>query len=156
MCVEQSVEDSESRPSQVAVPGARYSLSHMKVLAHLGPRQSTSLLTMKIDTGRRHQIRAQTSHMGHAIVCDWLYTAEPTYSTDKEWCCRTFLHRHRLAFKDKDGKQHDVTLGMPEDLRKALASLAAKDDASRLAVQHLPIQTFADYPVLSKADCTTW
>eukprot|EP00439_Symbiodinium_sp_Y106_P056802 s3723_g7.t15 len=117
--------DSESRPSQVAVPGARFSLSHLKVLAHLGPRQSTSLLTMKIDTGRRHQIRAQTSHVGHAVVCDWLYTARPTYSTDKEWCCRTFLHRHRLAFKDKDGKQHDVTLGLPEDLRNALASFAA-------------------------------
>eukprot|EP00439_Symbiodinium_sp_Y106_P056770 s3723_g7.t9 len=147
--------DSESRPSQVAVPGARFSLSHLKVLAHLGPRQSTSLLTMKIDTGRRHQIRAQTSHVGHAVVCDWLYTARPTYSTDKEWCCRTFLHRHRLAFKDKDGKQHDVTLGLPEDLRNALASFAAKDDASRLAMQHLPMRTFADYKVLSKAERTS-
>ena len=85
MRVAQSVEDSESRPSQVAVPGARFSLSHLKaraskfdleeqtseqyplreVLAHLGPRQSTSLLTMKIDTGRRTSAARSWDEVGY-------------------------------------------------------------------------------------------
>ena len=31
----------------------------------------------------------------------------------EEWCGRTFLHRNRLAFKDKNGKRHDVLHGCP-------------------------------------------
>ncbi|CAE7350709.1 unnamed protein product [Symbiodinium natans] len=142
--------DSESRPSQVAVPGARRSLSHLKVLAHLGLRQSCSLLAMKIDTGRRHQIRAQTAHVGHPVACDWLYTTTTTHSADKEWCGRTFLHRNRLAFKDKNGKRHDVTHVMPADLRQALATCAAKDAVSHLAVNALTTRSFAEYVVLSR------
>ncbi|CAE8614719.1 unnamed protein product, partial [Polarella glacialis] len=71
------------------------------VVAHAHQaNEALSLAVVRIDTGRRHQIRAHAAHIGHATVCDGKYSSEETFSADLGWCRRNFLHRHRLAFRD--------------------------------------------------------
>lgn len=47
-----------------------------------------SLLELKPETGRTHQLRVHLSHLGHAIVGDILYGGEPAD--------RLYLHAHQL------------------------------------------------------------
>ena len=62
------------------------SKTYLKVLAHLGRNdQEFSLVAIRICTGRRHQIRTHTTHIGHPIVCDGKYTAPAVFLADLEW-----------------------------------------------------------------------
>ena len=49
-----------------------------------------TLLSLKLDTGRTHQIRAHLAAIGHPIVGDTLYGASPAE--------RIMLHCERLTF----------------------------------------------------------
>ena len=57
-----------------------------------------SLASVRISTGRRHQIRVHVSHVGHPTVSDGRYSAAATFRADLDWCPRNFLHRYRLSF----------------------------------------------------------
>jgi 23S rRNA pseudouridine1911/1915/1917 synthase len=62
--------------------GGRTAISHYHVLRRLETTFGEfTLLEVKIDTGRTHQIRVHLSSMGHPIVGDWLYGAPREIST---------------------------------------------------------------------------
>lgn len=69
--------------------GTREAISHFKVLKRTADR---TLVELKIDTGRRHQIRVHLSDMGHPIVGDAPYGAK----TDP--AKRLGLHSSQLIF----------------------------------------------------------
>ncbi len=50
--------------------GGREAMTHWQVLERLG---NYSLLQFRLETGRTHQIRVHTAHLGHSIVGDALY-----------------------------------------------------------------------------------
>merc|ERR1712151_323288 len=107
------------------------SMTYMKVLAHLGRQQENySLVAIRIQTGRYHQIRVHTKHIGHPTVCDGRYTAPQVFSADREWCPRNFLHRYRLLFADFEGRSHEVMMPLPADLVLALSCLKPKNSVS--------------------------
>ncbi|CAE8588868.1 unnamed protein product [Polarella glacialis] len=84
--------------SSVTMSG-RNSRTFLKVLCFsLLSGSALSLLAIRIATGRRHQIRLHTAHIGHPTVCDGKYSGPETYLSDHAWCPRNFLHRYRLAF----------------------------------------------------------
>ncbi|CAE8687268.1 unnamed protein product [Polarella glacialis] len=104
------------------------SLTRLKVTAHARHRATAlSLVTVRIATGRRHQIRSHFSHVGHPIVCDGKYTAEATFQSDQDLCARNFLHRYRLAFKDLAGKDHEVMMPVPADLMMSLQRVTSRE-----------------------------
>ncbi len=57
----------------VADDGKR-AVTHFKVLKRLN--YPATLLDINLDTGRTHQIRVHFSHIGHALLGDWLYGME--------------------------------------------------------------------------------
>jgi len=68
-------------------------ITHYEVLEE-GVRYDVpcSLLRIRLDTGRTHQIRVHMSHMGHPLVGDHMYNPAPG-SLDRQ-----ALHSHRLVF----------------------------------------------------------
>ena len=70
-------------------PKGREAISHYRVLSS---NETTSLVEVMIETGRRHQIRMAMQHLGTPVVGDERHGAT-TESTD-----RILLHAHALEF----------------------------------------------------------
>ncbi|MDO5416676.1 MAG: RluA family pseudouridine synthase [Lachnospiraceae bacterium] len=78
-----------------------------------------SLVSLKLETGRTHQIRVHMKHIGHPLPGDFLY--HPDYSQMK----RQALHSHRLDFSHPiTGEEMHFTAPLPEDMRWILTSSA--------------------------------
>jgi 23S rRNA pseudouridine1911/1915/1917 synthase len=79
--------------------------------------RGTSLLRLRLDTGRTHQIRVHMRAIGHPVCGD------PEYGTAGVLgLTRQFLHAARLAFDHPlTGERVDVRSPLPADLRDALA-----------------------------------
>ncbi len=70
-----------------------------------------SLVSLKLATGRTHQIRVHMKYIGHPLPGDFLYN--PDYSMIH----RQALHSHRLKFKHPiTGELMEFTAPLPEDM----------------------------------------
>jgi len=112
------------------------SLTRFKVLAHaLRNGTACSLLLVQIATGRNHQIRLHSAHIGVPLVFDTRYLAKPTVREDMAWSPRNFLHRYRLGFLDDAGSRREATAALPSDLVSAMLELQPRDTASAEALR---------------------
>lgn len=102
--------------TRMAVGGnaAREARTHFTLERSLA---GVSLLRLRLDTGRTHQIRVHLQAIGHPVCGD------PEYGTvGMLGLTRQFLHATRLAFPHPiGGEPIDVESPLPEDLREALA-----------------------------------
>jgi len=104
--------------------GGRDSVTHYSTLeAH----RFASLLEIKLETGRTHQIRVHMSALHHPCVGDPLYGADPTLSArvglDRQW-----LHAVRLGFTHpRTGEWTEVESSYPDDLQRALDVVRGAD-----------------------------
>lgn len=95
----------------------RPSITHYDTLeAH----RFASLLTIKLETGRTHQIRVHMSALHHPCVGDLQYGADPTLAArvglERQW-----LHAVHLGFEHPTtGERVDVESPYPADLAHAL------------------------------------
>lgn len=89
----------------------KYAKTAYEVLAAYS---SSTLLKVRLFTGRTHQIRVHLASIGHPLVNDNLYgTPGPQ--------ARHALHAYRLAFKHPVSDVFlEVTRALPEDLQKLL------------------------------------
>ncbi len=81
----------------------------------------TTLLKVRLETGRTHQIRVHLLAIGYPVVgdCDYaLSSTAPTFGLTRQ-----FLHARRLSFTHPvSGEEIDVRSELPEDLSAALAA----------------------------------
>lgn len=85
----------------------------------------TTVVRVKIETGRMHQIRLHFASMGHPVVMDDQY-GDFGFNKRfrKRWGLRRqFLHASKLRIP-LDGREHKWSAPLPEDLRKTLDALA--------------------------------
>ena len=75
-----------------------------------------TLLRVRLETGRTHQIRAHLSAIGLPVVGDPDYGVPGALGLDRQ-----FLHAARLSFAHPAGGEVDVTSPLPDDLERALA-----------------------------------
>jgi 23S rRNA pseudouridine1911/1915/1917 synthase len=94
---------------------ARVAVTHMRRLEDLG---RFSLLEVRLETGRTHQIRVHLESVGHPVVGDRVYgRREETLGLERQ-----FLHASRLAFAHPEtGEPVDVESPLPHDLELALS-----------------------------------
>lgn len=80
-----------------------------------------SLLRLRLDTGRTHQIRVHLQSIGHPVAGDPEYGTAGLLGLERQ-----FLHATRLAFPHpRTGKPIEVHSPLPEDLREALERLSS-------------------------------
>ncbi len=85
-----------------------------------------TLLDIKLETGRTHQIRVHMSALRHPCVGDLTYGADPTL-TKRLGLARQWLHAVRLGFDHPgSGERVEFESPYPDDLRGALDIIAAE------------------------------
>jgi 23S rRNA pseudouridine1911/1915/1917 synthase len=83
----------------------------------------TSLLRLRLETGRTHQIRVHLQAIGHPIVADPEYGTPGMLGLERQ-----FLHATRLAFDHPiTGERVEVNSPLPADLARALAQAEGDD-----------------------------
>jgi 23S rRNA pseudouridine1911/1915/1917 synthase len=76
----------------------------------------TSLLSLRLETGRTHQIRVHLQAIGHAVCGDPEYGTPGLLGLERQ-----FLHATRLAFAHPlSGERVEVTSPLPADLQAVL------------------------------------
>ena len=87
--------------------------------------RSASLLDIKLETGRTHQIRVHMSAHRHPCVGDLTYGADPTLAK-RLGLTRQWLHAVRLGFEHPaDGSWVEFESAYPADLQHALDTVRA-------------------------------
>jgi 23S rRNA pseudouridine1911/1915/1917 synthase len=105
------------------VAGGKPSVTHYETLeAH----RAASLLEIRLETGRTHQIRVHMAALRHPCVGDLTYGADPTLAA-RLGLQRQWLHAVRLGFDHPDtGQRLELTSDYPDDLAAALERLRAE------------------------------
>jgi 23S rRNA pseudouridine1911/1915/1917 synthase len=112
--------------------GGREAVSHYKVLRRVeSPYGKFTLVEVKIDTGRTHQIRVHMSSLGHPVVGDTLYGAPREIPAPRGKAGasamslpRNFLHAAELELKHPRTRESiALTSALPEELASFLKTL---------------------------------
>jgi 23S rRNA pseudouridine1911/1915/1917 synthase len=104
------------------VEGGRPSVTHYEVIEAF---RNASLVDVKLETGRTHQIRVHFAALHHPCVGDITYGADPTLSQRLD-LQRQWLHARTLGFEHPaDGRWVEFTSPYPADLDHALELLRA-------------------------------
>ncbi len=104
--------------------GGRHSITHYDTLeAH----RFASLLEIKLETGRTHQIRVHMSALHHPCVGDLTYGADPVLA-ERVGLERQWLHAVRLGFEHPERETWvEFESPYPDDLSRALAVIRHAD-----------------------------
>ena len=112
--------------------GGRNAISHYEVLQQIdSPYGKFSLVRVKIETGRTHQIRVHLSSIGHPIVGDTLYGAPAELRVPRGRSAlslgRQFLHAAQVEFRQpRTGKELRFESELPPDLDDFLRQIGGE------------------------------
>jgi 23S rRNA pseudouridine1911/1915/1917 synthase len=83
-----------------------------------------SLVKVKLETGRTHQIRVHFFAINHPLVGDNLYFNKKKTSKNKKTILnRIFLVSDELSFTDLKGKKQKFKIDLPKNLQKIIDNL---------------------------------
>ncbi|WP_169978448.1 MULTISPECIES: RluA family pseudouridine synthase [unclassified Microbispora] len=103
------------------VAGGKDSVTHYDTIEAF---RAASLLDIKLETGRTHQIRVHMAALRHPCVGDLMYGADPTLAA-RLGVSRQWLHAVSLSFEHPaTGEWMTFTSDYPGDLARALEILA--------------------------------
>ncbi len=107
--------DPRHRQRMAVVAGGREARTGYRVVRYI---RDDSLLEIKPETGRTHQIRVHLAAIGHPVVGD------ATYGVKSPYLGRQFLHASRLGFRlPSTGRYVEFESPLPPDLERALAEI---------------------------------
>lgn len=93
---------------RVVHPGGKECITHYTVEKRFN---NMTLVKLKLETGRTHQIRVHMKHIGHPILGDTLY------GNESELIGRQALHCYEMRFKQPiTGDEIVITCSLPEDM----------------------------------------
>ncbi|MDR1565270.1 MAG: RluA family pseudouridine synthase [Oscillospiraceae bacterium] len=93
---------------RAVVPEGQRAVTHYKALEQA---RGLTLLEIRLETGRTHQIRAHFAHLGHPLAGDDMYGG------GRELIIRQALHCGMLRFAHPtEGREIEIALPLPEDM----------------------------------------
>jgi 23S rRNA pseudouridine1911/1915/1917 synthase len=108
--------DPSDRKRMAVVAGGREARTGYQVVRYIG---GYTLLEVRPETGRTHQIRVHLRAIGYPVVGDKVYGAK------SDLVSRQFMHACRLGFKlPATGQYKEFTSELPPDLARALENIA--------------------------------
>ena len=97
----------------------KVAITNFKVLERF-PKDNCTLLEVKIETGRTHQIRVHLSHIGYPVIGDTVYSN----GKNKWGVIGQCLHAKSLKFKHPTtGKEMNIEAELPEYFKEILKQL---------------------------------
>jgi 23S rRNA pseudouridine1911/1915/1917 synthase len=110
------------RKKMSALPASgRPAISHYRVEEILG---EFSLVRVRIETGRTHQIRVHMAHIGHPVLGDASYGGRRSRANIPVPVSRQMLHAAILTFTHPVSRERlTFTAPLPPDMESALAAL---------------------------------
>ena len=108
--------DPRNRKRMAVVEKGRDARTEYRVIKYAG---DCSLLEVRLETGRTHQIRVHLSAIGYPVVGD------VTYGVKSPFVSRQFVHAHILGFKlPSSGEYIEFKSELPPELEQALDKIA--------------------------------
>jgi len=108
--------DPRNRKRMAVVAVGREARTEYRVVRYIG---DYTLLEVRTETGRTHQIRVHLSAIGYPVVGDAMYGIKSAHLS------RQFVHACRLGFKlPSTGEYAEFTSELPPDLSQALEAIA--------------------------------
>jgi 23S rRNA pseudouridine1911/1915/1917 synthase len=106
------------------LPKSRAATTHWKVMEeYRGPNgEILTLLEIKPETGRTHQIRVHLAAIGHPVVGDKLYGRKAAKKY-RELLGRQFLHASSIEFVLPAGGRIKIEADLPQELEDFLSKL---------------------------------
>jgi 23S rRNA pseudouridine1911/1915/1917 synthase len=122
------------------------SVTHYEVLERFYTEPGTtgsidgySLLRLKLDTGRTHQIRVHMSHIGHPLVGDELYGGLFGYDVPPAWMPRQALHAQSLELTQPvSGERIRAEAPVPADIARCLEHIRSLGETTDGKEDHNP------------------
>ena len=102
-------------------------VTHYRVLSHFPPgtagiKEGYTLLRVRLETGRTHQIRVHMQYLGHPLLGDPLY-GDITAGEDAALISRQALHAYRLSFTHPiTGAALEFEAPLPEDMLRLVSA----------------------------------
>lgn len=97
---------------EINFENGEHAVTHYQVLKE---QNGHSLVSLRLETGRTHQIRVHMKYLGYPLIGDHLY------NPDMEYITRQALHSHRLCFLHPiTRKRMEFTAPLPEDMGKVI------------------------------------
>ena len=102
----------------VTANNSKNAVTHLEVLKRF---KGYTLIKLKLDTGRTHQIRVHMSYIGHPVYND------PVYTNDKCTDFGQFLHSYSMDFiHPTKGNEMHFEIELPEYFKNHLETLEEK------------------------------
>ena len=106
------------RKKMAVISGGRAAVTRYRVIKYF---KYYSLLKLKLETGRTHQIRVHLAHLGYPVVGDPTYTKGKTGDLPPELAGPQALHARRISFTHpRSGEDLEFSAPLPEVFKKTL------------------------------------
>ena len=102
--------EQESIIKRCVAPDGERAVTHYETLMH---SSNYTLLKLKLETGRTHQIRVHLSHAGHPLAGDELYGGGTADIARQALHCRDIYFTHPVT-----GKKKHIFCDFPDDFKK--------------------------------------
>ncbi len=109
----------------------KYALTRYRVIERF---DFATLLSLRLATGRTHQIRVHCAHIGHPLIGDATYGGDHPHGVGSHWISRArsvlklidrqALHARTLGFHHpRTGEYLEFTAEMPEDMERVVEGM---------------------------------
>ena len=115
----------KDRKKMAVKKNGKNAITHFKVLERF-PKHNCTLLEIKIETGRTHQIRVHLSHIGYPVIGDEVYSSGKNEWNVKGQC----LHAKSLKFKHPiTNKEMFLEAKIPDYLKNIIEDMEQEGQA---------------------------